>query len=514
MIASNSLYRSGVRPYDPSVISHIGESSTVVVSCSDNIANSLDYSSSVELPNFLRRFLRPSDSLKRVSPDVSFVLVERSQPQAHLLYTPISYVAQPKPNKGGTGFLARVEMPKDSQDLDALFLSAEAIGRYFYALNQSEDDPNRLYTILGVPETATPADLRTAWRLRQLEFGLRPANPAERVWIERSFNVLAHPDLRNCYDALRRDEDAPPVFPYGGFGSILVAGRLSPDARAFFADRILAYKPEMKSRKLTLLLRQCEFFGDRVICRDPRRKIEVFLDSCLLPGIRWDLTWNHWKHWLRSRIDVRATLVRTGKYRLRKGEWVLRTWHTALPSRIEVTITADIAMDLERARAIHTLLGEHADVVGKIRAEVEAQPVEHVQIREWFDRLGASSHLKPQHVTWGPDYDSYYFEQLRRRSTTWFLFRREYLFVWTNVLVAEIPQLGHATYVFAKPEDVPVFIRRYSRATREDVRRNRENVAAGLGFVGRVVRGHKKKRWLNDVLKLAGEKADYEEVFE
>ncbi len=54
----------------------------------------------------------------------------------------------------------------------------------------------------------------------------------------------------------------------------------------------------------------------------------------------------------------------------------------------------------------------------------------------------------------------------------------------------------------------------YSQATREDIRPNRDNVATKLGFVGRVVRGRKKKRWLNDVLKIAGEKADYVEVFE
>jgi hypothetical protein len=116
-------------------------------------------------------------------------------------------------------------------------------------------------------------------------------------------------------------------------------------------------------------------------------------------------------------------------------------------------------------------------------------------------------------VTWGPDYEPYYFEQLRQRSTTWFLFRKEYLFVWANVLVAEIPQPGHATYVFAKPEDVHVFMRLYSCRSREDIRRNRDNLATDLGFVGRVVRGRKKKRWLNEVLKVAGEKADHAEVF-
>lgn len=77
----------------------------------------------------------------------------------------------------------------------------------------------------------------------------------------------------------------PPLFPYGGFGSILVQGNLSNDGDAFFADRILAYKPEMRSRKVPLLLRQCEFLANRVICRDPRRKLEVWLDSSLLHGV-------------------------------------------------------------------------------------------------------------------------------------------------------------------------------------------------------------------------------------
>jgi hypothetical protein len=50
---------------------------------------------------------------------------------------------------------------------------------------------------------------------------------------------------------------------------------------------------------------------------------------------------------------------------------------------------------------------------------------------------------------------------------------------------------------------------RYSQVKREDVRTNRGNVATDLGFVGRVVRGQKRGRWLADLLKLAGEKGDY-----
>jgi hypothetical protein len=77
-----------------------------------------------------------------------------------------------------------------------------------------------------------------------------------------------------------------------------------------------------------------------------------------------------------------------------------------------------------------------------------------------------------------------------------------------------MPQAGHATYVFARPDDIGAFMRRYACATRDDVRRNRNNIATDLGFVGRVVRGRKKKRWLTDVLTLAGEKTDYVEVLE
>ena len=489
---------------------------TDVIPIPQGVVCRLDDGSTLHLPAFLRWFLGPADLVSVLSPGGNDLLIKRAasrpRPQC-LLYTTIAYVAQPKLSENAAGFLARVELPERSSGPKAMFLSGDAIRHYFYALTDTKT-PQSLYALLGVSEAATPADLRMAWHVSQLESGARATKHSERVWAERAFNILSHPDLRKCYDTLRREEDAPPVFPYSGFGSILVQGNLSNDGEAFFADRILAYKPEMQLRKASLLLRQCEFLADRVICRDPRRKLEVWLDSGLLPDTDWDLTWNNWKHWLRSRINVDAMFVRAGKYRLRNGEWILRTWFVALPSRLQVTVPESIPTDVERARAINTLLGQHAEVVGKIRAEVEQQPVDHADVQDWFDRLGASTHLKPQHVTWRPDYEPYYFEQMRRRSTTWFLFRDEYLFVWPNVLIAEIPQLGHATYVFAKPEDVLAFMRLYGTATREDIRRNRDNVATELGFVGRIVRGRKKRRWLNDVLKVAGEKADYVEVFE
>jgi hypothetical protein len=226
------------------------------------------------------------------------------------------------------------------------------------------------------------------------------------------------------------------------------------------------------------------------------------------------VTWNHWKRWLRGRIHVDATFVHSGTFHLHEGEWVLRSWHTALPSRIQVRLPDDIADDIGRAKMIQALLGENSDAVERIRSETQRQPVEYVQIQDWLDRLGSSPHLRPQHITWRPDFDPYYFEQLRKHCRTWFLCGDHYLFVLRNVLVSEVPQLGHSTYVFAKPADLETFMRGYSQTTRACLRQNRDNIATQLGFISHVIRGKKRKRWLQDVLKLAGEKTDYMEAFE
>lgn len=446
----------------------------------------------------LSRFLRFGDKLKSLGEKATEVLVERpisTTRVTQILHASIGQVGRPKDNNSGGSFL-RVDLPNCSAGPDSMLLSADAIRRYFYRF-ELDGQSSSLYKTLGVCEMASLTDLRLAWRVRSIETGLTHKRSEERAEIERAFNLLAHPDLRNCYDELLRDETAPPVFPYGGFGTIMVEGNPAKDGNVFFGKRILWYKPEISLRRAVLLLRRCEFLTDRIVCRDSRRKLEVWIDPALLPGIRWDLTWNHWKHWLRSRIELDAAFVRTGKNR-----------HLALPSRIQVVVPEAMAADIERARATHTLLGDHAEVIEKIRAEVEKQPVEHVLIQDWFDRLGVSSQVEPQQVTWRPDYEPYYFEQLRGRCATWFLVREEYLFVLPNVVIAEIPQPGHATYVFAKPEDVGSFMSRYAGAVRKDIRRNCGNVATALGFVGRVSRGRNKQRWLNEVLKVSGLSGD------
>jgi len=414
------------------------------------------------------------------------------QGATQLFCTTVEGCGPPKPTKNGAALIPAFQ----SQSATKLFLTGEAVSAYFYKL----DAQLTLYDLVRVPREVSAADLRTAWRLRLLELVSNDSAFAERRRLERAFNILAHVDLRRCYDAMLADEDAPPLFPYGGYGSILVEGKLSADETTVFANRILTYRPEVETRNLSVPLRTCEFLEEHVICRDTRKKIEVWLDRAVLAGVPWNLTWNQSKLWLKSRLAIEATFVRTRRHR--RGTSDVQTWLTALPSRTQVCLTGDLSEDVAQANSIHKLSGSHVDVLEHVRGIIDRQPVEHTQIQQWLDDFGASARLLPQHASWKPSYEAHYFEELRKRSLTWHLLRDEYLFVLTHV--SEIPQLGHATYIFAKPASFEAFTDRYAKASREDIRCNRANVATELGFIGRVVRGTNRQHWLENVLKLSG----------
>jgi hypothetical protein len=55
------------------------------------------------------------------------------------------------------------------------------------------------------------------------------------------------------------------------------------------------------------------------------------------------------------------------------------------------------------------------------------------------------------------------------RSIIIFLVRGEFIFELGRTVVAEVPQLGNATYVFTRPADIQEFVRCYATTTREDI---------------------------------------------
>jgi hypothetical protein len=426
-----------------------------------------------------------------------------------LYYGRIGYVAQPKADKRGEYFV-RAEVLESALGIRSLHLPNNAARDYFYFFTPTPIGKRQptLYEVLRARPTATPADLRLAYRICRLE---RESDPAAKPKIrntERAFNLLAHPDLRSCYDALLRDPSAPAVFPYGGFGQCVVSGELAEDGNSFFARRLLSYLPNQRQRQFRVPLRRIEYFDGCARYRDSRRKAELYFDASLLP-LEWNPTWNQWKHLLATKVGITATFVESGKYRHKNGEWDLVRWEIALPSRLSVTVPSDAQKSIAEARRSYQRFGEYADAIEQVRERLQREPLDQRELGDLCRRLGIPPDFDIAQFCWKPDYDPYFYQQLKKRSQNVYLFRDEYIFQLPRAIVAEVPQLGHATYVFAKADDVREFVRTYATTCRDDIRKNRNNVAEQLGFVARVMHGTNPRRWDRELRSRIGEPVDY-----
>jgi hypothetical protein len=228
--------------------------------------------------------------------------------------------------------------------------------------------------------------------------------------------------------------------------------------------------------------------------------------------ITWDATWNRWKHLSGVKVDLQGTFVQTGKYRRRNGQWNLVKWETALPSRIRVKIPPSITDQIETARRSYHRFGKFSDALGQIRARIEREPMEREQLRSLCWDLGIPGDFDIAQITWKPDYDQSYYRQLCRRSRRLYLYRDEYIFDTSGGIAVETPQLGHATYLFSKPQSIETFLTAYTATTKEAIRQNRANAAERLGFLGRVVHGSNPRLWLRTLNARLGEAADYGQV--
>ena len=122
--------------------------------------------------------------------------------------------------------------------------------------------------------------------------------------------------------------------------------------------------------------------------------------------------------------------------------------------------------------------------------------------------LGIPGDFNIAQISWRPDYDSFFYRQLSRRARGIYLFR-EYIFDLEKAVVVETPQLGLATYVFAKPRSMEGFLALYTRIAKDDIRRNRDNVGEPLGFLGRVIQGTNPRAWLKEMRQRLWEKIDF-----
>jgi len=480
----------------------------------------LNDGATIFLANSLGAHIRPGDEINFPLPTESAeagteIYVRKASSSGggrDLYHAPISYAAQPKADKRERLYV-RAEVPTSQLGVSSIHLPCDVIREHFYVATRRRpwERQTSLYDLLRITPTASLAELRVALKLRQLELRAAGASNRDSTTLERAFNILAQPELRACYDSLLKDLSAPAVFPYGGFGSILVAGDRSRDGQTFFAAQILSFQPELQEHRFHAPLRNLDFYDDRAIYRDVRRKLEVTLDQSAMP-ITWDATWNRWRHLLGAKVELRGTFVQTGKYRRRNGQWDMVKWETALPSRIHVKVPANIAEQIEAARKSYHRFGEFSEALDQIRARIEREPLEREQLRRLCWDLGIPGDFDVTQVSWRPDYDSFFYQQLCRRARQLYLFRDEYIFELPRAIAVETPQLGHATYLFSKPQSVEAFLTAYMATTKVAIRQNRVNVAERLGFLGRVVHGSNPRIWLRTLTARLGEAPDHAEA--
>jgi curved DNA-binding protein CbpA len=475
---------------------------------------------SILVSNFLRALIQSGDQISFPLPsdsaeagtEIYIRKISSSGRSRDLYQAPIRYAAKPKADKRDWLYVC-AEVSKGELGICSIRLPCEVIRDYFYVSTRRQrwERQTSLYDVLRITSTASLAELRVAFRLRQLELRAVATSNRDSATLERAFNILAQPKLRACYDSLLNDSSAPALFPYGGFGSILVAGDRSRDGQTFFTTQILTFQAELRKRRFHAPLRNFDFYDDRAVYHDARRKLEVTLDQSAMPII-WDATWNRWRHLLGAKVELQGTFVQTGKYQRRRGQWSLNKWETALPSRIHVKVPANIAEQIETARKTYHRFGQFSDALGQIRARIERGPMEREQLRSLCWDLGIPGDFDVAQIAWQPDYDAFFYQQLSRRARRLYLFRDEYIFDLPRAIAVETPQLGHATYLFSKPQSIEAFLAAYVATTKEAIRQNRANVAERLGFLGRVVHGSNPRVWLLALKARLGEAADSPQV--
>jgi hypothetical protein len=475
----------------------------------------LSHGAPVLVPGFLAAYLGFGDEIEiPIGPDQTGVEIHirkkaSSRRLRELYQAQIGYVTQPKEDKRRELFVA-AEVVSSRLGIMSIHLPCPVLRDYFYVADQQRewDEQPPLYEVVRAPQHAGLAELRLSYKIRHLELQKEEAPKNAHIALERAYNILAHPELRACYDTLLRDPNSPVLFPYGGFGSLLVSGDLSQDRQTFFATRLLAFRPEIRERRFRAPLRKFEFYNQSAVYRDARRKLEVIADQCAMPVV-WDQTWNQWKHLLAAKVQIEATFVRAGKYRMKSGEWHRAEWESALPSRFDVKLPANLQEQLDVARKTYHRFGQYSEAFDRIRARIEREPVDKRELDRLLGQLGVPGDFDVAQLTWQPDYDPFFYQQLSKRARRLYLFRNEFIFELPKGVVVETPQIGYATYLFGEPRRMETFLALYTRVSKEDIRRNHGNVAAQLGFVGRIVHGANPRAWADELDARLAERSDY-----
>ena len=118
----------------------------------------------------------------------------------------------------------------------------------------------------------------------------------------------------------------------------------------------------------------------------------------------------------RSQDGGQRDVRKSGKYRWHRRDWQLVTWETALPSCLEIKLPADFEQLVEAAKRTYHRFGQYAAGLDKIRSLIERKPVEKTEIERMFAAMKVPGDFDVAQISWRPDYDSFFYQQLSRRA--------------------------------------------------------------------------------------------------
>ena len=400
-------------------------------------------------------------------------------------------------NWRGEGFVILDAAAGAQHGIEKVLVTSWQIRDYFFAPDRSvtwTGQPS-WFALFGVRETSTPAEIRLAYRLRTLErnTGESESTRISQAQLARGLQILLDPTLREEYRALLQNPDHPVAFPPWTLGCLLAVGEQK--GTLFIVHRLLRFQPQTEERTVRLALRRLRFEGSEAVYRDARQRLLIRLDSLLLP-MPWTEEWNIWAHLALGSTTVQATFWQQTRFRRHGTGFEPTTWAQPFPSTLKVENAAAVAPRFEAARVFWHRFHPHADQVALLRAHLEQEPMEAEHAVQWCLSSGIRPPVEARWINWEPDYEEAYYRELAARAQAIYLFRNEYLFVFGQTVIAEIPRAGRASYVFHTNTALAAFLQQYAQTSRHAIRQGTASARKVLGYAGRIPHRKDLSLWM------------------
>lgn len=441
--------------------------------------------------------LHVSEEVTAVDRTTALHLERNGRPD--LAQIPVLAASPPKRSRFGRSFVM-LDTEGAQHGIERVLVTSEQIRDYFFAPNRGaswEEQPT-WFDVLGVRPSSTPAEIRLAYRVRDLELKTVANNSSQvtQTQLARGLQILMDPGLRREYMALLENPPYDVSFPPWTIGCLLATGKRKD--KLFVVKDLLRFVPHTEECNIRIALRWFRFEGPLAVYRDARKRLLIRFDTAVLP-MQWTEEWNTWAHLALGTAVITATFWQQTRFRRVGTGFQAKIWSQPLASTLTIQNPSSLATKFEAARAFWKHFHPHAEIVALLRARIEEEPIEAQQAADWCVQRGVRAPVDARRINWEPDYDESYYRELAGRAKAVYLFRNEYLFLFESTIISEIPKPGHASYVFHQPSSLDSFLRNYARTTRHGIRSEPTIAGKTLGYCGRIAHLKDIALWLSKI---------------